>query len=154
MARTLKYGESTVLFAKKVPKSKLQKVEALVDKYLGTVEMDVAKSRHDFGMVEEALQKVLKDKGEIPELEAVFKDETIRKRIIKQAVKPKKIIVPRQNDEGGNPPEKAVEAPKKVIRDSKTGFTAYPCGCMDDGLLRKNPVCKIGDQKMHKIVFE
>jgi hypothetical protein len=43
MARKLKYGEETVLFARKIPKSHEKKIKLMVDSFLESVENEVKK---------------------------------------------------------------------------------------------------------------
>jgi hypothetical protein len=122
--RTKQYEEETVLYSRRVPKSKLSEIETLVENFLARFRVKkIPKKLRDAG-TPVTIQEAWWSNGVFPEPQ---------------------ILVPREVVD--TPAEKV--SPQTLNKDSKTGVITYPCGCVDDGTIKENPGCHIGDRGDH-----
>lgn len=122
------YGEDTILFSRRVPKSKEDEIEKLVDTFLAPF------------LIKRKMKKKL---DPVADPEKTFFREGSILSLSEDGIYNKNVDLP---------PVKAI-APTPLIKDSKTGAITYPCGCFDDGNFHKAKSCQLGDQSDHVVYY-
>jgi hypothetical protein len=161
MTRIRKYDQETVLFAKRVPKSSLKDVSAMVEKYLERFKVSrepnnsipafdkifnskVDKAlgeNHKAKKISPALKEKLKKldpKIELPEIyeEPHISDKATVKDSFTVAIE--------------NIAPQYAKKHKYVVKEGKEVVIQYPCGCTkEENLFRRNDKCKLSIEK-HK----